>query len=81
MDDSGRECIKWKRIRLLSRPGDEVADSAKESATVDAFNLGMYRGRLVYRDVSWYFPQFGQSQSSPSSVSTCQAKSREQIKV
>jgi hypothetical protein len=41
-----------------------VAESPIISATIVAWDLGMYQGHYMYRKVSWYFPQYGESFSS-----------------
>ncbi len=42
-------------------PGQTVAQGAQETATVVAFDLGTCGGAPAYQQVSWYFPQQGQT--------------------
>jgi hypothetical protein len=42
-------------------PGNSiVADSVQRTATVEAFNLGVCHGTLMYQAIEWYFPTDGQ---------------------
>lgn len=41
-------------------PGDgPVAASVQRTATVEAFNLGVCHGKLMYQAIDWYFPETG----------------------
>jgi hypothetical protein len=42
-------------------PGQPVAASLPQPATIVAFNLGTCDGKLMYQAVEWYFPQHGQA--------------------
>ncbi|MGO9854874.1 MAG: hypothetical protein ACLPYY_07530 [Acidimicrobiales bacterium] len=42
-------------------PGQTVAQGTQETATVVAFDLGTCLGAYAYQQVSWYFPQQGQT--------------------
>ena len=42
-------------------PGQTVAQGASETATVVAFDLGPCKGSPAYQQVTWYFPQHGQT--------------------
>ena len=42
-------------------PGQTVAQGTQETATVVAFDLGTCGGAPAYQQVSWYFPQQGQT--------------------
>jgi hypothetical protein len=42
-------------------PGQTVAQGAQETATVVAYDLGTCNGSPAYRQVTWYFPQHGQT--------------------
>ncbi len=52
-------------------PGQATASAVKAQATIVAFNLGICNGEMVYRDVEWYFPTYGQSMSSALEIPTC----------
>ncbi len=39
--------------------GGTVAGSTREKATVEAFNLGVCHGTLMYQAIEWYFPADG----------------------
>jgi hypothetical protein len=45
-------------------PGQSVATGSQASARVVAFNLGYCAGKLMYRNLEWYFPGHGQAFSS-----------------
>ncbi len=42
-------------------PGRTVAEGTQETATVVAFDLGSCHGAPAYQQVTWYFPQHGQT--------------------
>ena len=42
-------------------PGQTAAQGAQETATVVAYDLGTCNGSPAYRQVTWYFPQHGQT--------------------
>ncbi len=44
-------------------PGQAVAQGTQETATVVAFDLGTCQGARAYQQVTWYFPQHGQTPS------------------
>ena len=52
-------------------PGEAAATATKEDAVVVAFNLGLCNGKVVYRDLVWYFPQYGESQNLVQAIPTC----------
>ncbi|MDA8277182.1 MAG: hypothetical protein M0Z45_03145 [Actinomycetota bacterium] len=52
-------------------PGQAAASASRQSATVVAFNLGLCNGQMVYRDVVWYFPQYGETQATVQPFPTC----------
>ncbi len=58
-------------IAAYVAPGQATATAMKQSATVVAFNLGDCNGEMVYRDILWYFPQYGQSESDAHAIPTC----------
>ena len=42
-------------------PSQTVAQGREEPATVVAYDLGSCRGAPAYQQVTWYFPQHGQT--------------------
>ena len=54
-------------------PGQTVAQGTLATATVVAFGLGNCRGAAAYQQVTWYFPQHGQtpSDNGGSPVNAC----------
>ncbi|WP_076480502.1 hypothetical protein [Williamsia sterculiae] len=42
-------------------PGQSVADSTQQQATIVAFNLGTCDGQLMYQAIEWYYPQHGET--------------------
>lgn len=57
---------------MSSDPGDgTVADAVQRTATVAAFDLGLCRGKLMYRAVEWYFPSDGQKFDPNSYIDIC----------
>jgi len=41
--------------------GQTVAEGSPQTATVVAYDLGRCDGRRAYQQVTWYFPQHGQT--------------------
>ena len=52
-------------------PGVDVADGIQEVATVVAFAKGDCDGRLAYRAIEWFFPQYGEHFESRSYINIC----------
>jgi len=48
-----------------------VAQSVENQATVEAFDLGECKGKLMYRAVEWYFPSDGQKFSPNHYINIC----------
>jgi hypothetical protein len=42
-------------------PGQTVAQGSQQTATVDAYDLGTCNGAPAYQQVTWFFPQHGQT--------------------
>ena len=51
-----------------SGPGQSVAQGINEAATVVAYDLGTCGGAPAYQQVSWYFPEQGQTPSDNGST-------------
>lgn len=58
-------------IAAYVAPGQADATAVKATAVVVATNLGSCGGQIVYQDILWYFPQFGQSKSTAHEIPTC----------
>ena len=48
-----------------------LADAPMRTATVEAFDLGMCDGKLMYRAVEWYFPSDGDKFDPNSYINIC----------
>ena len=56
-------------------PGNSiVADSVQRTATVEAFNLGVCHGTLMYQAIEWYFPGDGQKFDPHIYINICTGK-------
>jgi len=51
--------------------GGTVADSTREKATVEAFNLGVCHGTLMYQAIEWYFPVDGDKFDPHININIC----------
>ena len=49
----------------------DSADSVERTATVQAFDLGMCDGKLMYRAIEWYFPSQGDKFDPNSYINIC----------
>ena len=49
----------------------DSAHSVERAATVQAFDLGMCEGKLVYRAIEWYFPSQGDKFDPNSYINIC----------
>jgi hypothetical protein len=52
-------------------PGKPMAEGIRESAKVVAFDLGNCKGATVYRSVTWFFPQHGESFHPSRRIDAC----------
>jgi hypothetical protein len=48
-----------------------VAEATQQKATVEAFNLGMCDGKLMYQAIEWYFPADGAKFNPHSYINIC----------
>lgn len=67
----GGSTATGKGIAAYVAPGQATATATRQSATVVAFNLGYCNGEMVYREITWYFPQDGQSETASHAIPTC----------
>ena len=52
-------------------PGQVAADATPAKATIVAFNLGTCGGVPAYKNVEWYFPEYGQSFNPTNAFEIC----------
>jgi hypothetical protein len=51
--------------------GQSDAAGTETTATVTAFDLGVCQGKLMYQEIEWYFPQYGQQFNPNSYINIC----------
>ena len=52
-------------------PGQSDATGTQQHATVAAFDLGVCDGKLMYQEIEWYFPSYGQHFNPNSYINIC----------
>lgn len=70
----GAQALATGRADYLG-PNQIVADATMQPASVVAFDLGQCDGRLMYRKVTWYFPQHGQHFDAADAIDICTGQS------
>jgi hypothetical protein len=61
-------------------PGDIAADARREPTVVVTYDLGGCGGRSMYRRLSWFFPEEGQSFDPKSYFNICTGVSFSHVK-
>ena len=67
----GAETATGTGISYYDGPGQSVAQSTAQRATIVAFDLGTCGGHPAYQAVEWFFPQHGGKFSATTYINDC----------